>query len=291
MQTSLLTKVFNGCNLETACKLTAEAGYDAVELMGREPHLGPETSIEEAEGLREYLDELELEVSCLASYTGNYANREKSEADREAELTALDHYCDLAVALDCDLIRHNPGGPAEHHATTADYERAASWLQRAADRAAEDDLRLGVEIHSSTIVESSTTAVDLFERIERDNICAIHDAGNMYISDVPYGPTSVATLGEWLGHVHVKDEVRISDPDAYGAFEIETTNGEETFRPCLLGTGGADHGPLFTALQEQEYDGALTAECHLPPHATLDPLAIATHERATVEDLWIADNE
>lgn len=291
MQTSILTKVFSDSDLPTACRRAADAGYDAVELMGRDPHLGPETTVAEAETLREQLDDLGLSVSCLATYTGNYANRDKGEDDREAELAALDHYCDLALALDCDLIRHNPGGPPEHHAEDADYERAASWLRRAADHAAEDDLRLGVEIHASTIVESASAAVDLFERVDRKNFCAIHDAGNMYISGVPYGADSVETLGDWLGHVHVKDEVRVADPDAYAAFTVETATGEETFRPCLLGTGGADHEPLFAALRANGYDGALTTECHLPPHATLNASTLAVHERVAVEDCWATSGE
>lgn len=287
MQTAVLTKMFGESSLFRACDLAADAGFDGVELMGRDPHLGPETSVEEAEKLRTHLDEIGLDVVCLATYTGNYANHEKNDTDRETELDVLDHYCDLALALDCNLIRHNPGGPPEHRAKDADYERATTWLQQAADRAAEDNLRLAVEIHSATIIESAGTAVDLFERIDRENVCAIHDAGNMYLSGTDYGIDSVATLGEWLGHVHVKDEIWITDANAYAASSIETAACEGTFQPCLLGTGGVDHAPLFAALQEREYDAAITAECHLPPHGTLDPSAIAEHERDTIESLWI----
>lgn len=290
MQTAVLTKMFSESSLSQACDLAAKAGFDAVELMGRDPHLGPETSIEEAETLRTFLDDIGLDVACLATYTGNYADRGKSDTDRETELDTLAHYCDLALALDCDLVRHNPGGPPEHRAKDADYKQAATWLQQAADRAAEDDLRLAVEIHSTTIVESADAAVDLFERIDRENVCAIHDAGNMYISDTAYGTDSVAELGEWLGHVHVKDEVRITDANAYAAFDVETATGTELFQPCLLGTGGADHAPLFAALREHGYDGAMTAECHLPPHGTLDSSTIAEHERNAIEALWMTNN-
>ena len=286
MQTSVLTKVFGESGLRRACDRAAEAGFDAVELMGRDPHLGPETSVAEAEALSDHLTDLGLDVTCIATYTGGHANRDMDDAEREAELDALDHYCDLAGALDCDLVRHNPGGPPEHRAEDADYERAATWLRRAADRAAESDVRLAVEIHSSSVAESAGTTVDLLERVDRGNVRAIHDAGNMYISGADYGAGSVAELGDWLGHVHVKDEVRIADPDAYAAFDVETAAGEGTFRPCLLGTGGADHAPLFAALRDRGYDGAITAECHLPPHGTLDAPAIAAHERAAVESLW-----
>ncbi len=284
MQTAVMSKLFGEYSLDQACELTAAAGYDAIELMGKAPHFGPETTQETARELRAHLDELGLEVVGLATYTGYYANREKNDDERRDELDALEHYCELAELLECELIRHNPGGPPEHRATEADYAQAATWLRRAADRAI--PLQIGIEIHPHSIVETASTAVELFERIDRDNVVAIHDAGNMYTSDAHYGPDSISTLGDWLGHCHVKDELQIADSDAYGAYSVERADGETLFRSCLLGTGGTDQQPLFEALSDRGYDGALTAECHLAATPTLDASAIASHERRAIEALW-----
>ncbi|WP_330633422.1 sugar phosphate isomerase/epimerase family protein [Halocatena halophila] len=284
MQTAVMSKLFGEYSLDQACELTVESGYDAIELMGKAPHLGPETTKETATELRAHLDELGLDVVGLATYTGYYANREKDDDERHNELEALEHYCELAELLECGLIRHNPGGPPEHRATETDYARAVEWLRRAADRAT--PLQIGVEIHPHSIVETAATAVELFERIDRDNVVAIHDAGNMYTSNASYGPDSLSTLGEWLGHCHVKDELQIADPNAYGSYSVERADGETLFRSCLLGTGGTDQQPLFDALCDREYDGAITAECHLAATPTLDESAIASHERRAIEALW-----
>ena len=154
----------------------------------------------------------------------------------------LERFCELADIIGCDLVRHGPDGPLEHRATD-DYDRAATWMRRAADLAAEYGKELVVELHAGTIVESAETARKFFERVDRDNVGAIHDAGNRYILRTDFGRDSVAELGDWIRHVHVKDELRVEDE----AFETETAAGIERFQPRLLGEGAVDHGPLFEA--------------------------------------------
>lgn len=282
MQTSVLTKLFSERDLDDAIGVAADLGFDAVELMGCDPHFGVETTNAYARAVRETLDQHGLDVSCVASYTGGYV--EMSDGECEAELERLKQFCKLAQLVDCTRVRHGPHGPPEHRATDADYERAAIWMRRAADVAASYDVDLLVEIHSETIVESASTMRAFLERVDRRNLGAIHDAGNMYISRTPYGTDAIAELGGWLDHVHVKDELRVAD-DALGSFEMETSAGMERFQPRLLGEGGADHASVFQALVEQEYDGCVVAECHLPAHDTLTDRAIAECELAAIDRL------
>lgn len=287
MQISVLTKLFADRSLDAACETAADLGFDAVELMGRDPHFGPETTTAEADELRALLDDLGLEVSCVASYTGGYLDKEPEE--RERELDRLDHFCELAQAVGCPRIRHGPGGPPEHRASDEDYEEAIEWMRRACDVAAAYNVDLLVEIHSLTVVESAESARRLIEGVDRDNLGAMHDAGNMYISRKEYGPDAVEMLGDHLDHVHVKDELRVAD-EARGTFELETPVGDELFQPRLLGDGAVDHGPLFAALQNTGYDGYVTLECHVPPHDTLTDRAIAECELHAARELLAAEN-
>lgn len=282
MQTAIFTKVFGERGLYDACSIAADVGYDAVELMGRAPHFGPETSDERARELRVHLDNLGIEVSSIASYTGGYVDQ-RDEAC-EAELEKLERFCELADIVGCDLIRHAPDGPPEFRATADDYEQAAIWMRRAADIAASYGKEIVVEIHALKITETAATTREFLERIDRDNVGAIHDAGNMYIVRTTFGADSVAELGDWLRHVHIKDEVRIAD-NALDTFEIERPDGPERFQPRLLGEGAVDHGPLFEALVDREYDGYIVAECHLSPHGTLTDRRIAECELAAIERL------
>ena len=280
MQTALFTKVLSDRSLREACEIAAEIGYDGVEPMGREPHLGVETTDEEARQLRAHLDDLGLAVPCLATYTGSYVGEDRETC--EAELEGFERFCELAEILDVDLVRQFPGGPSNYEATDEQYEWSAGWMRRAADIAAEYDKRLAVEIHGNTIVESAADAVRLLDLIDRENAGAIHDAGNMYLSDEPYGPATVEELGDRLSHVHVKDERRVGDADGPGRFAREREDATNYYEPALLGKGDVDHGPLFRALREAGYEGFLTDECHVPQDDERDGVDVARHEHAAL---------
>lgn len=284
MKTALFTKVFRERTLEKAFELAAELGYDAVEPMCREPHLGANTTPERATRLRDRLDELGLAVAGLGTYTGGYVG--VSDAEAEAELAALESFLELAEMLGTDLLRHGVGGPPERHAEPEHYEEAARRYRRAADLAAEYGAELAIEIHAGTIVETAETAAELLEAIDRDNVGAIHDAGNMYIVGAEFGRESVETLGERLAHVHVKDELRVDDPSLPGAFELETPRGTEAFQHRLLGHGAVDHGGLFAALDDAGYDGYLTDECHRATDRVWTDETIAAHELEAMERLF-----
>jgi sugar phosphate isomerase/epimerase len=279
---ALYSRLLDDRSLAAAVELTAELGYDGVELMGREPHLSADTSTDEAAALRERLDDLGLAVPCIYTHTGGDG---QSEAERAAELDALDPFLELAAVLDCPVVKHGVGGPPEHRATAEDYETAAEWLARAADRAAESGRAIGVEIHAGTLAESASGAMELIERADRENVVAIHDAGNMYIADADFGHQSVATLGDRLAHLHVKDLRRVEDASLPGAFRTETPDGEATFQHRHLGEGDVDHGELFGALDDAGFDGYATDECAVPQPDPDDDLAVARREREALAAL------
>lgn len=281
MQTALFTEIFDELPLRDACKAAAEIGYDGVELMGREPHLGVETTDEDAAQLRTLLDDLGLETSCIATYTGSYVDKDRESC--ENELAKFERFCELADVLDVDLIRQFSGGPPSDEASGEHYASSARWLRRAADLAAEYDKCLAVEIHANTIVESARDAVRLFELVDRENVGAIHDAGNMYLCEEPYGPATLEQLGDRLFLVHVKDERRVEEAIDSHCFEREGADGTRYYEPALLGDGDVDYGPLFRALRTTGYDGFLTDECHVPQNAERDGIHVAQHEHTALE--------
>lgn len=282
MKTALFSKVLAERPLTEVIDLAAELGYDGVEPMGRDPHLPPDTALDRARKLRTRLSEHGLEVPCLATYTGGYTDT--TDEKREAELDDLERFLELATVLDCDLVRHGVGGPSPRQAAESDFELAAAWLGRAADLAAEYDTRLAVEIHADKLTETTESTLELLERVDRGNVGAIHDAGNMYIVDAPYGPETVDRLGDRLFHVHVKDERRVDDESLPGAFALETRHGPELFQPQRLGNGAVEHQSLFDALAESGYDGFLTAECHVPTDGEDADVAVARHEHDVLQN-------
>lgn len=261
MQPAVFTKLFDDRSLEEAITAAAEIGYDGVEIMARDPHLSVETSRERAYGIRTHLDQLGLGIPCLATYTGGYARVPETECRKELEV--FEKFLELAEILEVDLVRHHAGRPSVRDATEEDFKSAAKWLQSAADRAETYDKTVGLEIHSHRLTETVESTLRLIELIDRDNVSVIHDAGNMFIVDDDYGPSSVESLDDRLGHVHVKDLSRGVDQSAPDTFNLTTERGEETFRRQLLGEGDVDHGPLFEALGDRGYDGFVTAETNV----------------------------
>lgn len=288
MKTALFTKIFAGRDLDEAIDLAADIGYDGVEPMGREPHLAPDTAPERATEISERVDERGLDIPCIATYTGGYVD--VSDEEREAELADLEKLLQLSEPLDCDLLRHGAGGPPVHEATEEDFEEAATWMRQAADIAAEYDKTLAMEIHAHRLTETVDSTLKLLEMIDRENVGAIHDAGNMYLVDTDFGPETVEKLGDKLLHVHVKDERRVDDGSLPGVFELETRHGPEVFQPRLLGEGAVNHRPLLRALRDAGYDGYASAECHVPmddPGADRD---VAEHEWEVLRE-YISDAE
>lgn len=279
MRTALFTLVFQHRSLDEAIRMAAEVGYEAVELLGREPHLPADTSQERARRIKRVADGAGLRVACLATYTGGYST--KTDAECLQELVNLEKCLKLAVILDCPLIRHDPGGPSALVAGPEERARAMAWMRKAAEVAQGYGKKLAMEIHNNSLVETADAAALFLEELGADNVGVIHDAGNMYITDTDYGAYSVQRLGDRIFHVHVKDELRVEDDSLPRTFRDRTRHGEEIFQHNLLGEGAVDHLQLFTALVRAGYGGYLSAECHGTP----DDRATAVHELAEIRRL------
>ena len=283
MKPALFSKILNERPLDEAIDITADLGYDGIEIQASDPHLPVTTSRERAAEIKTSLDEAGIAVPCLATYTGYYDERTESEA--EAELDELEKYCALAEMLDCELVRHKPGGPPVRHAADDDFERAAGYLQRAADIAATYDRTIGIEIHTDRLVETADSTLKFLDLVDRENVGVIHDAGNMYIVDTDFGEESVRKLGDHLVHVHVKDIGRVADDSDPATFTKETKHGTQHFQHRRLGEGDTDHLPAFTALVEAGYDGYLTDECAVPTPNEGDDVDLARHELEAIQRL------
>ncbi len=275
MRLSLFTLILQKYQLPEVITIARESGFEAVELMGREPHLPAETTSKQAEEIHSRLQDAGLAASCLATYTGGYSTLTDSECQKQ--LDQLKRFVELAAVLECKHVRQAAGGPREGEADHRHYLRAAQWMKKAADFAASAGVNIVMEIHDGGLIQSAYGAKRLLELIDRPNVGVIHDAGNMYISGADFGEESVKVLEEKIFHVHVKDELKVADLSDPSSFQVR----DEFYCHKLLGQGGVDHLPLFKALQERGYDGFLSAECH----GAMDPLETARHEYRAIKEL------
>ncbi|QNK54894.1 sugar phosphate isomerase/epimerase [Paenibacillus sp. PAMC21692] len=249
-------------SIQEAMQLTKKLGMDGIEIAAREPHISPKTSLARVKEVKALASSLELEIPALAGYVGGFSDASDSEARNSFE--EFKQLLEIAGHLDCGMIRIYPGGPNAFLANDYHYVKAAHWVNLCAEEAMKHKVKVLMEIHNDSLVETVEGSLRLLNMIDYDNVGMIHDAGNMYITDTDYGRDSVLELGSRLFHVHVKDELRVDEVGAPGTFTSTTRNGKEKFLQSRLGEGGADHLPLFKALREVGYSGWMTLECHAP---------------------------
>lgn len=249
-------------SIQEALQMTKRLGLDGIEIAAREPHLSATTSAPRIKEIRSIAQGLGLEIPVIAGYMGGFS----AGSDKECEQAFGDFQRILHAAgeLGATMVRVGPGGPNAFLAQDYHYAKAAFWLNRCAAEAKKQNVRIILEIHNVSIVETVESSLRLLGLIEHDNVGMIHDAGNMYITDTDYGRDSVLKLGKKMFHVHVKDERRVSEAGAPGTFVNLTRHGQEKFLQSRLGEGEADHQPLFDALLEIGYQGWVTLECHAP---------------------------
>ncbi|GIP06525.1 sugar phosphate isomerase/epimerase family protein [Paenibacillus lautus] len=249
-------------SIHEAMSITAELGFDGIEIACREPHLSPEASLPRVREMKALADGHGLEIPALAGYMGHFSTSGDAEC-----AGAYDQFMGLlerAVMLEAGMIRIFQGGPNAFLAEDYHYAKAAFWIRKCAEEARAAGKRIVLEIHNQSLVETTDSALRLLDLIGDDQVGLIHDAGNMYITDTEFGEESVRQLGSRLFHVHIKDERRIGQGGAPGTFKNLTRHGEEFFLQCRLGEGEVDHGGLLRGLREQRYAGWLTLECAAP---------------------------
>ncbi|NOU69414.1 TIM barrel protein [Paenibacillus sp. LMG 31461] len=262
MKFAAFSGVFAAYSMQEAMRLTKQLGFDGIEIAARGHHIAPDASPERVSEIGALAQSLELEIPVLAGYMGGFSTG--SDKECEASLEDCKRLLLIAKELGASMIRVHPGGPNAFMAQAYHYVKAAYWLKQCGEEAAKLGIRIVLEIHNESLVETVASAQKLLSLIQHDNVGLIHDAGNMYITDTDYGRESIEELGGDLFHVHVKDELRIAEIGAPGTFTNRTHRGEEAFLQCRLGEGAANHQPLFDALRDIKYNGWITLECHAP---------------------------
>lgn len=286
MKISIFSLIFSNRNIEESIKLAKEIGYDGVELLGADPHLSSDMTIEKVKELGKISEYYGVEFPAIASYIGNFSTISDNECNKQMD--ELEKYFCIMDTLKCNLIRVGCGGPNTFLAREYHYNKALYWMNRCADLANQYNKKIVMEIHNGSLIETVEAADKFIKDLSRDNIGLIHDAGNMYITDTDYGINSVKVLGDKIFHVHVKDELRVDDDTLPASFHNRTIYGDEIFQQKLLGEGAVDHVPLFKGLLKVGYNGFLSCECH----AAIPDIEKAKHELAEIKmQIKIAENE
>ncbi len=144
--------------LAAAAELAAAAGFDALEVTARPPHLDPEGGIAAAREHGRAVRSAGIEVVAYGSYLGRFEQTEARHAEREVA---------LAAALEASLLRvwAEPVGKGP-----ADIEPTLAWLVPACDAAAREGITVVVERHLGSFADTPERIAALFDRVDRPNL-------------------------------------------------------------------------------------------------------------------------
>lgn len=241
----------------------AQLGYSAVELAAKRPHASPlDLDAAQLREIKQILVEEGLEVVCMASYHDwSTPPLHPDMAYTEKELVYFRAVVDLAVALDCPLVRSYTGFFHEGVLHRQQWDRCVRGLQEAARIAGRHGVTLGIQNHSC-IASHPDSLVDLVTDIGESNVGIVLDAPMVAEHHLPLRET-VLRVGKRIVHSHLTDFVRRT---RY-RYIPETVTYEEAGLEMVavpVGQGDVDYREFIDALSEIGYQGALAYEMCSP---------------------------
>jgi sugar phosphate isomerase/epimerase len=248
-----------------------EIGYRGVELFGIERHLPVGASIDAVRACGNAAKSLGVEVVVLDTYVGGFESR--SDAECEAQVDLFRRYLEMAVVLDCHLIRVNPGPPGREGEAAADgIVRFASWTARCADLA--EPLGKDVVLENGPGMFGTVAGtVRVLEAVNRGNVGLIYDPGSILRADAADAGLAVAAFHGRIWNVRVG---RCDREEDRAGLPVE---GEVV-----------DFRGVFLALKAAGYEGYLTAGCSGPAGGAVGEEGIAKREferiAALVAGVW-----
>lgn len=241
----------------------ARLGYTAVELAAKRPHASPlDLDAARTATVKQILAEEGLDVVCMASYHdwatppvhGDMAYTEK-------ELLYFRAVVELAVALDCPLVRSYTGFFHDGVSYRQQWDRCVRGLKEAARIAGSAGVTLGIQNHSC-IASHPDSLLDLAADIGEANVGIVLDAPMVTEHNLPLRQT-VLRVGKQIVHSHLTDFVR----RPHYRYVPETVTYEEAGLEMVavpVGQGDVDYGEFVAALAETGYQGALAYEMCSP---------------------------
>ena len=268
IQIAMCSKILEDYDLAEAIQIAADIGYEGMEIFGVPKHLPADVGQSKVQTAAQLLQKLGLAAVSLCTYVGGFT--QKSDEQCQQELEAFGRYMTMAQTLECDLIRVIPGGPGDPPEAREDHwYRCAHYVRECCDMAL--GLGLGVILENNFgLTATVDSTLELIYLVDRPNLGVNYDPGNLYRLGKYYGVEALERFSDLVWNVQVKD--------------CDKRRGEDEWQ-LLLGEGDVDYASIVAWLQESDYDGYLSAECHREPDEKMSAVDIARHEYNALRDL------
>lgn len=242
----------------------ADLGYDAVELMGKRPHLSVlDYDRDAALSLAEHCREQGTEVACIAGYTNFAGGAEASEVPFiEMQVSYTRDLARLAEALDCPVVRVFTSYERDDLPLAENWTRTVSAIRQCCDAAAEHGVTIGIQNHHDVAVHSRAL-LELLHDIDRPNCALMFDAWSPCLRGEPAYDTA-RELAPHTVHTTFADYVRLPrfryDPSLINYRE----GGPDLVRAVPMGEGDLANAEFLRGLRDGGFDGAVAYEMCSP---------------------------
>ena len=220
-------------------QLAKELGYSAVCM--RASAAGVQTPSPKRLDMRKDVEDAGLFVSMVtADFDVPLNNAQGPNSLRE-----IGPSLDVAEDFGCDLIR-----------ICMKSENDIEHAQRAADQAAERNIRLVHQCHTTSLFEEVEPSLKILEKIGRPNFGLIYEPANLMLCNQPYGEETLRKFLPYIMNVYVQNHAI----DPAGPAELETwCLGPRRFRHIpIWEPGGVNFDDVIAGLKAVAYDGTFT---------------------------------
>jgi sugar phosphate isomerase/epimerase len=237
-------------------------GFDGVMLVAKRPHVSLLDYDDAArKALRQKIDELGLELVCLAGYTDFTAGIDKAGIPNvEIQACYVGELARLAKDLGTDMVRiftgyERPGIPFDKQ-----YAQVVEGLKLAGRKAAEYGVTLAVQNHHDIAVHHDMMYW-LLNEVNMPNVKAAFDAWSPTLEGLSSEEIKAAIwkMKPFIVHTTAADYVRL--PRYHYDSSLTNYMQQETLiRAVPMGKGIIDYETFFNTLKEIGYQGYIAYE-------------------------------
>jgi len=259
MKFSVFTVSMPEYSPEVALKKMKEAGYDGIEwrVLPVDPAkasdppsfwgnnlctIDENTILDRIDYIKGMCKGIGLEMPALGSYMncGDYARIEK--------------VAKAASLLGCPVIRVSPYGYNGSVNYRELFAKAVEDYKYCEKVAKEYDIKIVMEMHMGNMTPSASAAYRLASNFDPKYIGVLYDIGNMVYEGFEQYQLGLELLGEYLGHVHIKNTRWVCKESEF----LKTAKWMPEAAP--MWGGCANFETFIAALKSVGYDGYLSFE-------------------------------
>lgn len=249
-------------DLKTFIAKAGALGYEAVELMGKRPHLSVlETTPREVSELRDAAERAGVEIATIAGYTNFTMGRDTEVPAVEMQVAYVRQLAALAQQLGAKILRVFTGYVVQADSFQRDWDLCVQAVRECAAVAGDYGVILGVQNHHDVGV-GVDSYIEFLDDVAHPNCRAMFD---------PWAPAlhgeDLRTCGRRLAPRMVQttlaDYVRLPRYQ-YQPGLINYRRLDDAVRAVPVGHGFQDLEAFFAGLREGGFDGYVAYEMCSP---------------------------